>query len=141
MSAKVIIVILLFALAVGGAVTLALYEGGVEYRTVGHLVGGEESRRVKVKAQVVTISSEFKPTVFTAADIPENNAPLPEGAPTMTVIYEGDDVPQNLKRAAHVTLEGRWDSKRNAFVATLIQTQCPSRYEGQELTPPEPVQP
>lgn len=141
MSIKVIIVILLFALAVGGAVGLALYEGGVEYRTVGQLVDGGQNRRVKVKAQVLSISSEFKPTVFTAADIPDNNAPLPPGAPTMTVIYEGDDVPQNLKRAAHVTLEGRWDDKRGAFIATMIQTQCPSRYEGQELTPPDPAQP
>ncbi len=142
MSAKVITIILLFAVAVSGAVTLALYEGGVEYRSVVQLTadsyGGE---RVKVKAQVLQISSAFKPTVFTCADIPAEGQPLGADARVMTVIYEGDDVPQNLKKAAHVTLEGRYDHKRAAFVATMIQTQCPSRYEGQELTPPEPAQP
>ena len=49
------------------------------------------------------------------------------------MIYEGDDVPQGLKKAAHVTLEGRFDRKRNAFIATLVQTQCPSKYEGQQV--------
>ena len=50
------------------------------------------------------------------------------------MIYEGDDVPGNLKKAAHVTMEGRYDAKRGAFIATMLQTQCPSRYEGKELT-------
>jgi cytochrome c-type biogenesis protein CcmE len=135
MSAKVIIVIVLFAAAVGGAVTLALLEGGIEYRTVPHLTsssyGGE---RVKVKAQVTSIQSQFKPTQFTCIDIPAEGTNPPENAPVIQVIYEGDDVPQNLKRAAHVTMEGRYDSERGAFIATVLQTQCPSRYEGKELT-------
>jgi cytochrome c-type biogenesis protein CcmE len=135
LSAKVIIVIILFAGSVGGAVALALLEGGIEYRTVPHLVSHDyDGARVKVRAQVVTMQSEFKPTRFTAMDIPaEGERPLP-GAAVMQVIYEGDDVPQGLKPYAHVTLEGRYDARRGAFVATLLQTQCPSRYEGQELT-------
>ena len=51
------------------------------------------------------------------------------------LVVVGADVPGNLKKAAHVTMEGRYDAKRGAFVATLLQTQCPSRYEGKELTP------
>lgn len=134
MSAKVIIVIVLFAIAVAGSVTLALMEGGIEYRTVADLNSGTYSgERVKVMAQVVSIQNEFKPTQFTVIDIPAEGQLAPANAPLIQVIYEGDDVPANLKRAVHCTLEGRYDAKRGAFIATQIQTQCPSRYEGQEL--------
>jgi cytochrome c-type biogenesis protein CcmE len=139
MSAKIIAVIVLFAVAVGGSVALALWQGGIEYRTVDQLTSDAYSgERVKVKGQVLEIQKEFKPVLFTCTDIPDEGKPLNDKA--IQVIYEGDDVPQNLKRAAHVTLEGRYDHKRGAFVATMIQTQCPSRYEGQELTP-APAQP
>lgn len=135
MSAKVIIVVLLFAAAVGGAVTLAMLEGGIEYRTIPDFTSGHyDGERVKVKAQVIGVQSQFKPTQFTCVDIPPEGAQVADDAPVIQVIYEGDDVPANLKRAAHVTMEGRYDVKRGAFVATLLQTQCPSRYEGKELT-------
>ncbi|MCC6466455.1 MAG: cytochrome c maturation protein CcmE [Planctomycetes bacterium] len=134
MNTKVIVVIVLFVLAVGGAVAFALTQGGIEYRTIPELTTGSYGgERVKVKAQVVEIQSEFKPTRFTAVDIPAEGAQ--PGNAICTVIYEGDDVPQGLKKAAHVTMEGRYDAARGAFVATLLQTQCPSRYEGKELTP------
>ena len=136
MSAKVVIVIVLFALAVGGAVTLALLEGGIEYRTIPELTAGTYSgERVKVKAQVLEVQNQFKPTQFTAIDITPEGQNAPTNPAVLQVIYEGDDVPGNLKKAAHVTMEGRYDAKRGAFVATLLQTQCPSRYEGKELTP------
>ncbi len=135
MSLKVIAVILLFAASLGGAVSMALLEGGIEYRSVGHLTsdayGGQ---RVKVKGEVQDIEKGFKPALFVCTDIPAEGEQLAPNAPRMRVIYEGDDVPQNLKRKAHVTLEGRFDPERGMFVATLVQTQCPSRYEGKELT-------
>lgn len=138
MSAKVIIVIVLFAAAVGGAVTLALVEGGIEYRTIPELTsssyGGE---RIKVKAQVLSVQSEFRPTQFTAIDIPPEGQTAPANPVVLQVIYEGDEPPGNLKKAAHVTMEGRYDAKRGAFIATLLQTQCPSRYDGKELTTAE----
>lgn len=135
MSTKVIIVVVLFAMAVGGAVSLALLEGGIEYRSIPQLTSSVyDGERVKLKAQVVEVQQEFKPTMFTVIDIPpEGEAPDPNGG-VIQVIYEGDDVPQGLKKAAHVTCEGRYDAQRGAFVATLLQTQCPSRYEGKELT-------
>lgn len=142
MNAKVVVVVLLFAVAVAGAVTLALLEGGVEYRTVGHLLSGSyDGERVKLKGQVLEVQKEFKPAQFTVADIPEGAATGSPAGPVCLVIYEGDDVPQGLKKAAHVTLEGRYDSKRGAFIATLVQTQCPSRYEGQQLPAIEPARP
>lgn len=135
MSAKIIIVIMLFIVAIGGAVSLALYEGGVEYREVDQLLstnyGGE---RVKVKAQVIEIMSDFKPTRFTAIDIPAEGAQPGPNARQIMVVYEGDDVPQGLKKAAHVTLTGRYDTAKGVFTATEMQTQCPSRYEGKEIT-------
>ncbi len=135
MSAKVVAVILLFAVAIGGALSLALFEGGIEYRTVTQLTSATyEGERVKVKGQILDIHNDFKPASFTCADIPPEGQQLAENAPFMNVIYEGDDVPANFKRAAHVTLEGRYDHKRGAFVASMIQTECPSRYAGQELT-------
>lgn len=139
MSLKVVAVIALFFVAVAAAVSLAILEGGVEYRTVGQLKSATyEGERVKVMGQVVAISRPFKPTVFTCTDIPPEGQQVPRNAPVLSVIYEGDDVPQNLQVAAHVTLEGRFDPERGAFIATMIQTQCPSRYEGQELLPPDP---
>lgn len=144
MNAKIIIVIVLFVAAVGGAVTLALLEGGIEYRTVPHLLSDSYSgERVKLKGQVLEVQKDFKPAQFTVADIAEGaapGAPAPNG-PSCVVIYEGDDVPQGLKKAAHVTLEGRYDRARGAFIATLVQTQCPSRYEGQQLPAIEPAAP
>lgn len=136
MSVKVVAVIALFVVAVSGAVSLAILEGGVEYRSVNQLQApAYQGERVKVMGEVVQISRQFNPTVFTCTDIPPEGKQLPPGSPVLTVIYEGDDVPQNLQAAAHVTLEGRYDAERGGFIATMIQTQCPSRYEGQELTP------
>jgi cytochrome c-type biogenesis protein CcmE len=135
MSAKVIIVIALFVAAVGGAVSLALIEGGIEYRTIPELTSdGYEGERVKVKAQVLSMQSQFQPTQFTAVDIPAEGQTVPANPHVIQVIYDGDDVPQGMKMGAHVTMEGRFDAKRGAFVATLLQTQCPSRYEGEKLT-------
>jgi cytochrome c-type biogenesis protein CcmE len=135
MSAKVIIVIALFVAAVGGAVTLALLEGGIEYRTIPELTSDAyEGERVKVKAQVLSMQSPFQPTQFTAIDIPAEGQNVPANPHVIQVIYDGDDVPQGMKMGAHVTMEGRFDAKRGAFVATLLQTQCPSRYEGEKLT-------
>lgn len=142
MSAKLIIVIALFVAAVGGAVTLALLEGGIEYRTIPELTSnGYDGERVKVRAQVLSMQSEFKPTRFTAMDIPPEGQSAPENPRVIQVVYEGDDVPQGLKKGAHVTMEGRFDSERGAFVATLLQTQCPSRYQGKELTTADEVEP
>lgn len=135
MGTKVIIVVLLFAGAVGGAVTLALMEGGIEYRTVPELTSSRyDGERVKLKAQVLEVQREFKPTTFIAIDIPPEGEQPDPNAKAIQIIYEGDDVPQGLKKAAHVTCEGRYDVERGAFVATLLQTQCPSRYQGKELT-------
>jgi cytochrome c-type biogenesis protein CcmE len=135
MSAKVLIVIILFAAAVGGAVSLALMEGGIEYRTIPELTSDNyEGERVKVKAQVLSMQSELHPTQFTCVDIPAEGQSVPANPHVIQVIYDGDDVPQGMKMGAHVTMEGRFDAKRGAFVATLLQTQCPSRYEGQKLT-------
>lgn len=134
MNAKILVVIGLFVAAVCGAVALALLEGGIEYRTVPDLQSSIYSgERVKVKAQVLDVHKDFKPALFTIVDIPPEGQTLPADAPRCEVIYDGDDVPQGLKKAAHVTIEGRYDPERRAFIATLIQTQCPSRYEGQAL--------
>jgi cytochrome c-type biogenesis protein CcmE len=142
MSVKIVIVILLFVAAIGGAVTLALYEGGVEYRDVGQLTGSDyDGERVKVKAQVVDILHDFKPTRFTAIDIPPEGAQPGANARQIMVVYEGDDVPQGLKKAAHVTLTGRYDAAKGVFMATEMQTQCPSRYEGKEITEAQAPQP
>jgi cytochrome c-type biogenesis protein CcmE len=129
-NAKVIVVVLLFAAAVSGAVTLALLEGGIEYRTVPDLLSDSyDGERVKLKGQVLEVQNNFKPARFTVSDIPDGAV---QSGPACQVIYDGDDVPQGLKKAAHVTLEGRFDRKRSAFIATLVQTQCPSKYEGQQ---------
>lgn len=135
MSPKLVIVIVLFAAAVGGAITLALMEGGIEYRTIPELTSDSyDGERVKVKAQVLSMQNQFQPTQFTCFDIPAEGQPAPANPHVIQVIYEGDDVPQGMKMGAHVTMEGRFDAKRGAFVATLLQTQCPSRYEGEKLT-------
>ena len=142
MSAKLVIVIALFVAAVGGAVTLALLEGGIEYRTIPELTSSNyEGERVKVRAQVLSMQNEFRPTQFTAMDIPAEGEAAPANPRVIQVFYEGDDVPQGLKKGAHVTMEGRFDSQRGAFVATLLQTQCPSRYQGKELTTADEVEP
>lgn len=145
MNAKVIIVIVLFLVAVGGSLALALNQGGVEYRTLSQLQGDSyDGERVKVKAQVLDIESDFKPAKFRVVDIPDEGKPVPANAKTCHVVYEGDDVPGGLKKAAHVTMEGRYDSERGVFVATMLQTQCPSRYEGAgdpELKHEEPASP
>jgi cytochrome c-type biogenesis protein CcmE len=134
MSVKVVVVITLFFGAISGALALALIEGGIEYRTIPQMMSSSyQGERVKVRAQVLQMQNEFNPTRFTAVDIPPEGERVPTNAPVLQVLYEGDDVPQGLQRAAHVTLEGRFDPERGIFIATLLQTQCPSRYEGQEL--------
>jgi hypothetical protein len=138
MSVKVVVVIVLFFGAIAGALGLALLEGGIEYRSVQQLLSpAYEGERVKVRAQVVQMHSTFNPTSFTAVDIPPEGQYVPENAPLLLVLYEGNDVPQGLNRAVHVTLEGRYEPERGAFVATMLQTQCPSRYEGMEMTSQE----
>jgi len=140
-NAKVIAVIVLFVVAVGGAVTLALMEGGIEYRTIPDLTSSTYAgQRVKLRGQVLDVQKDFKPAQFTISDIPAEGQKQSTG-PACVVIYEGDDVPQGLKKAAHVTLEGSYDRQRGAFIATLVQTQCPSRYDGQKLPAMEPAAP
>ena len=137
MNAKVIAVVVLFAAALAGAVVLALSEGTIEYRTIAEITSdGYGGERIKLKAQVVEIQQGFQPTRFTAIDIVPEGEEAPASPVICTVIYEGDDVPGNLKRSVHVTLEGRYDRARGAFVATMIQTQCPSTYEGSGDPPP-----
>lgn len=136
MNAKLAIVVALFIIAIGGGVAFALTQGGTEYRTIPQLTADSyDGERVMVKAQVLSISSELSPTVFIATDIIAEGYKLKPNTPTCRVIYEGNDPPGGLKKAAHVTMTGRYDAARNAFVATKLQTQCPSRYEGQELKP------
>ena len=142
MNFKIVIVVLLFVAAIGSAVLFAMTQGGTEYRTFPEMQStAYKGERVKVKAQVLTIESEHKPTVFTAHDIApvteeERRAHAGRTLGNCRVIYEGEDVPQGFKQACHVTLEGRYDPKRQAFVATTMTTQCPSRYEGQGVPPP-----
>lgn len=142
MNAKIAIVVALFVVAVASVVLFAMTQGGIEYRTFPELQSAAyKGERVKVKAQVVAIESEFKPTVFTAQDIPpvtedEKRAQAGRALGHGRVIYEGDDVPQGFQVACHVTLEGRYDPKRQAFVATTMTTQCPSRYEAAGMPPP-----
>jgi cytochrome c-type biogenesis protein CcmE len=134
MSVKVVVVIVLFFSAIAGALTIALLEGGIEYRSIAQLKSPNyEGERIKVRAQVVQMQSEFRPTRFIAVDIPPEGQRVPEDAPLLHVLYEGDDVPQGLQRAVHVTLEGRYDQQQGVFVATMLQTQCPSRYEGENM--------
>ncbi len=142
MNFKIVVVVMLFVVAVGSAVLFAMTQGGVEYRTFPEVqAAAYKGERVKIKAQVLTIESEHRPTVFTAHDITpvteeEKRARSGRTLGNCRVIYEGDDVPQGFKQACHVTLEGRFDARRGAFVATTMTTQCPSRYEGQAVPPP-----
>jgi hypothetical protein len=141
MNFKLVLIIALFVVAVAAALGFAMSEGGMEYRTFpelkGDAYGGE---RVLVKAQVVTIENKYKPTIFSAVDIPPEQT---EGAVkgdrprgSCRVIYEGPELPEGFKEGCHTTLEGRYDPKREAFVAVKMTTQCPSKYEGAGVPPP-----
>lgn len=137
MNAKLIAIIALFVAAVMGAVVFTLSEGGTEYRTFPELqadsYGGQ---RVRVKSQVTVIEQVGKPTTFLAVDLPPaEDAPKSDYARkrgSCRVIYEGSEIPQGFKEGCHATLEGRYDPKREAFIATSMQTQCPSKYEGKQ---------
>lgn len=136
MNVKLVVVIALFVLAIGGGIAYALTEGGIEYRTVSQVTSDNyDGERVMMKTQVLEVMNDIKPVVFLASDIPAENTKPDPNAPVFKVIYEGDDAPTGLKKAAHVTLTGRFDKERNAFIASKMQTQCPSRYEGEELKP------
>jgi hypothetical protein len=94
-----------------------------------------------MKVQVTLIESKGEAIVFQAVDIPPDmseqkpdNRPRGKGK----VIFKGDE-PQGFKLGCHATVEGRYDKEKQAFVATHMQTQCPSKYEGQETPkPPTP---
>ncbi len=136
MNFKIVAVVVLFAVAVGAALAFTFTQGGMEYRTFPQLTGGEYSgERVKMKVQVVSIESIENPAVFVAMDLapdandPKANFNVPRGQGK--VIYAAP-VPSGFKLGCHATLEGRYDAKKGAFVATNMQTQCPSKYEGQE---------
>lgn len=136
MNLKIVVIAGLFLVVLAGVLVLALSEGTIEYRTFPEMQSeAYEGERVKVKAQVVEILNDFKPTEFVAVDIaPEDGAGRSLGS--ARVIYHGDDVPQGFKKSAHVTLEGRYNKEKRVFEATIIQTQCPSRYEGEGPPPP-----
>ncbi|MCC6149309.1 MAG: cytochrome c maturation protein CcmE [Planctomycetes bacterium] len=136
MNIKIVAVIVLFAVAVGAALAFTFTQGGMEYRTFPQVTGSEYGgERVKMKVQVISIESAENPAVFIAEDLapdandPKANFNVPRGKGK--VIYAAP-VPSGFKLGCHATLEGRYDEKKGAFVATNMQTQCPSKYEGQE---------
>lgn len=136
MNVKIIAVIVLFAIAIGAALAFTFTQGGMEYRTFPQLTGSDyDGERVKMKVQVISIESMENPAVFIAEDLapdpndPKANFSVPRGKGK--VIYSAP-VPSGFKLGCHATIEGRFDAKKGAFVATNMQTQCPSKYEGQE---------
>lgn len=136
MNFKIVAVVVLFAIAIGAALAFTFTQGGMEYRTFPQLTSGDYSgERVKMKVQVISIESIENPAVFVAEDLapdpndPKANFNVPRGQGK--VIYAAP-VPTGFKLGCHATLEGRYDEKKGAFVATNMQTQCPSKYEGQE---------
>ena len=143
MNLKIVAVVLLFAVAIGAALAFTFVQGGLEYRTFPELAGtGYAGQRVKMKVQVVAIEATGETTVFHAIDLAPDAtdakaAPDNRARGRGKVIYKGAE-PQGFKLGCHATLEGRFDSGQGAFIATSMQTQCPSKYEGQEV-PKVPV--
>jgi cytochrome c-type biogenesis protein CcmE len=143
MNFKIVAVVVLFAVAIAAALAFTFTQGGMEYRTFPQLTSGNyDGERVKLKVQVISIESIENPAVFIATDIapdpndPKANFNAPRGQGK--VIYAAP-VPSGFKLGCHATIEGRYDEKKGAFVATNMQTQCPSKYEGQEVPkPPSP---
>ena len=86
-----------------------------------------ETSSVKINGDVVPGSISWNPSeVLLTFEVTD-------GDQQVLVEYIGAK-PDNLEGGSPVILTGRLDADGSTFLATEILTQCPSKYEGEEIT-------
>ena len=131
MTAKVIILIALIALAIAGLAYSSSVNSAKSVVTVSSLISaGAKAENVRVGARLSSgeISVRVDPQPITEFVVVDPANPT---SGEVQVRYE-HPAPDTLKPGRDVILEGSYDGQ--LFVASTLLTQCPSKYE-----PPVPT--
>ncbi len=81
------------------------------------IVGAE----VEVNDGKIELIESFAPLVFTVVSRSGHGEPV--------VVESPRPVPENFKLGIDVGLRGRFNQQKNRFVAGVVTTKCPSKYE------------
>lgn len=121
---KLAIPLVLIVVGLAALLSLGVLEGGIPEIQAAELANGRyRDQVVKVHGLLASIESGERPLRFTISDKDRPDAVVP--------VYADKTRPDTFQVSYDVSVEGRWDSERNAFVARQIFTKCPSKYEAE----------
>lgn len=118
---KLVIPIALIGVGVAGLLAMGVAGGVPEVQAREVAAGGYRDGVVKVHGLLHEIQNGERPLRFVLRDKDRADALLPIFADKMR--------PDTFQVGYDVSVEGRWDESRGAFVAHQIYTKCPSKYE------------
>ena len=122
---KLFLVAVVFLLGVGTLLFISVLEGSVAIHQVQEVASGEFIGECRVEGgKIASIESRANPVKFTVT---------PEKVPGILLTVVSDRFPpDNFREDIPVSIRGRYDRSRSAFVATEITTACPSKYDGKK---------
>lgn len=121
---KLAIPLVLILGGLAALLALGVIEGGIPEIQARELAnGGYRDQVVKVHGILQAIDSGERPLRFIIADKDQPTALVP--------VYADKTRPDTFQVTYDVSVEGRWDEERGAFVARQIFTKCPSKYEAE----------
>ena len=122
---KLVVVAVVFLLGVGTLLFISVLEGSIAVHQVHAIASGEITEECRVEGgKIASIESRADPVKFTVT---------PEKDPGVTLLVVSDRFPpDNFREDIPVSIRGRYDRSRGAFVATEITTACPSKYDGKK---------
>ena len=146
---RLVIVGSIIFLALGVLVTLAIIEGRIPvYRvnefaealaaeravfTADPATGKESGEECRIDGEILSIQSHTSPLRFTIC---------PPKSPGVTLKVESSkNPPDNFKDKTPISVRGRYDREKGAFIATDMTTQCPTKYEAEFKKEPPPFAP
>jgi cytochrome c-type biogenesis protein CcmE len=124
---RLVIVALVFLAAVGVLVGVGLFSNSITTIEYGLLLERKDRYEGETliipNTRVISISSRFPLDFVVAADGYEDTP--------MRVIGDASP-PENFEPKGRVVLRGTFDRAKREFSATMVTTQCPSRYDTEE---------
>ena len=124
MKNRLIISVVVVALALGALIFSAASSAAKEVVTVSDLSSGIARKNILLGARVISETPQYKtePDFELRFDIVDISSPDKQ----VPVVYHGL-MPDSFQAGRDVILEGSFDGKE--FTAKTLMTQCPSKYE------------
>ena len=127
MKSKFLVAVIVVTVSLSALVYGAAKESKKPVVTVASLLQeGRVRKNVRVGARVADLPFDYKTTPKLLLNFSVRDQLDLNGEHLVGVTYEGP-LPETLKSGRDVILEGNFEE--NHFLALVLQTQCPSKYE------------